>query len=418
MKALVFHRRRDVRVERVPDPRIEDARDVIVKVSCASICASDLRIYAGLSGRENPLILGREFMGVVVAVGPRVRNLKNGDRVVVPYPVSCGSCFFCARGLPAHCEHFNTGAPGSGGAYGLDDDLFDAVDEYGSYSGGQAQYVRVPFADVGPRKVPDELSDESALFLSDTLPAGWTAAEWCEIKGGETVAVFGCGSVGLVAMKAARLQGAERVIAIDILPYRREAARRLAGAEAVDPEAEDPVEAVRRLTRGRGADACIDAAGVESGRGLMGSISHALRRHGAGADGLRSAIGAVRRGGVVSAIGMHRTPVADAHVDEIFAKGLRLRGGQAPVQSCIDKLMDMAVSRSLTAEDLVTHRLPLGEAPRAYRMLDEKSEDCLKIVLRPWEKDAPEKLATAVIDELGPEPLPLPRGAGAPMPVF
>ncbi len=195
MKALVFHGTHDVRVETVADPRIENARDVILSVSCASICGSDLHIYNGYFPHQSPFILGHEFMGVVVEVGPRVNNLKKGDRVVVPFPISCGECFFCARGLPAQCERSNPRRYGPDGEKDRGGGVFGGGDEYGSYAGGQAQYLRVPFADAGPRKAPLGLSDESALFLGDTIPTGWTAAEWCELKGGETVAVFGCGPV-------------------------------------------------------------------------------------------------------------------------------------------------------------------------------------------------------------------------------
>ncbi|HXT00134.1 MAG TPA: zinc-dependent alcohol dehydrogenase [Elusimicrobiota bacterium] len=405
MKALVFHSPKDVRFETVPDPRIENARDVILRVTSTSICGSDLHIYNGYFAQRSAMILGHEFMGVVAEVGPRVRNLRKGDRVVVPFPIACGDCFFCSRGLPGQCERTNPAHYGPDGAKDRGGGLFGYTDEYGPYEGGQAQYVRVPYADVGPRKVPDGLPDERVLFLSDIIPTGWTAAEWCELKGGETVAVFGCGPVGLMAMKSARLQGAGRVLAIDPVAYRRDAARRVADAEPIDPEAGDPVEAVRELTAGRGADACIDAVGLEAGHGFMESVSNVLHLQVGTINALRAAIKAARRGGTVSVIGVYGAPAPDFPLGEIFEKGLRLRSGQAPVQACIDKLLDMTVAGRITAEDLVTHRVPLSEGPAAYRVFNDKGESALKFVLKPWSEAVRQQPESQVeIDELDSEP--------------
>ena len=405
MKALVFHGTKDVRFETVPDPRIENARDVILKVTSTSICGSDLLIYNGHLRQRSPMIMGHEFMGVVVEVGPRVRNLKKGDRVVVPFSISCGECFFCARGLPGQCEKSNPLHNGPDGTKNRGGGLFGCTDEYGPYAGGQAQYVRVPFADVGPRKVPDGIPDERLLFLGDVLPTAWTAAEWCELEGGETVAVFGCGPVGLMAMRAARLQGAGRILAVDVLPYRREAALRMAGAELVDPAAGDPVEAIRQLTAGRGADACIDAVGMEAELGLRESVSNVLHLQVGTIQVLRSAIASVRRGGAVSVVGAYGAPAPDFPLNEIFEKGLRLRGGRAPVQACIDALLDMAVAGRFIAEDIVTHRVPLEEGPAAYGVFNGRNEDCLKFVLNPWAEEVRENSANAVeSDELDSEP--------------
>jgi S-(hydroxymethyl)glutathione dehydrogenase / alcohol dehydrogenase len=404
MKALVFHKPHDVRVETVPDPRIENARDVILSVKSAGLCGADLRIYNGHLPAKGPFIPGHEFMGVVVEVGPRVKTLKKGDRVAVAFPVSCGECFFCARGLPVQCEKSNPLRHGPDGAKQRGGGVFGCAEEYGSYAGGQAQFVRVPFADVGARKLPDGISDENALLLGSTLPAGWSAAEWCELKGGETVAVFGCGPVGLAAMKSARLQGADRILAVDVAPYRREAARRLAGAEPVDTGAEGAVETIRRMTGGRGADACIDAAGMEAEHGLRESVSNVLHLQVGTIQVLRAAIGAVRRGGVVSVIGAYASPAADFPIDEVFEKGLRLRGGLAPVQARIDKLLELVGAGLITGDDLVTHRLPLGEGPDAYRVCNDKSDECLKMILRPWIEEAREKAPSVESDELDSEP--------------
>lgn len=403
MKALVFHKPKDIRFETVPDPRIEHASDVILQVTASTICGSDLHIFNGYTPQKHPLVLGHEFMGVVVEVGPRVRTLKKGDRVVVPFPISCGDCWFCLRGLPGHCEKSNPRHYGPDGTKNRGGGLFGYTDDYGPYDGGQAQYVRVPFADVGPRLVPEGMTDEQALFLSDIIPTGWLAAEWCGLKGGETVAVFGCGPVGLMAMKSARLQGAERVIAVDPLAYRRELARRVAGAEAIDPAAIDPVEAIRARTAGRGADACIDAVGMEADHGFLESVSNVIHRQTGTIKVLKTAIGAVRRGGAVSCIGVYGSPAADFPLNEIFEKGLSLRGGQAPVQGRIRMLMDLVARGELTAADLVSHRLPLADGPHAYRIFNDKQENCMKVLLRPWKEEIPSAVRLERREEETPE---------------
>jgi S-(hydroxymethyl)glutathione dehydrogenase/alcohol dehydrogenase len=391
MKALVFHKPKDIRLDFVADPRIENARDIILKVTSSSICGSDLHIYNGYAPQKKPLVLGHEFMGIVQETGPQITNLKRGDRVVVPFPISCGHCWFCERGLPGHCEKSNPAHYGPDGKTDRGGGLFGYTDQYGPYSGGQAQYVRVPFGDVGPRKIPEDVPDERVLFLSDILPTGWIAAEWCEIKRGETVAVFGCGPVGLMAMKAARLMGAGRVIAVDVLDYRRKLAKRVADAETIDPNETDCVEAIRHLTHGRGADACIDAVGMEADHGLGESVENALRLQVGSIKVLRQCIKAVRRGGVVSAVGVYMSPANFFPLDEIFEKGLRLRAGQAPAQAVLDQVFDLAMKGVYTAEDIVTHRMPLDDGPRAYKMFNDKEDGCVKVVLRPWDEEVAEQ---------------------------
>lgn len=398
MKALVFHKPKDVRLETVADPAIEDVRDAVLRVTSASICGSDLLIYNGFLPQKTPLVMGHEFMGVVVETGPRVTNLRKGDRVVVPFPISCGQCWFCERGLPGHCERSNPAHYGPDGRKDRGGGLFGHTDLYGPYRGGQAQYVRVPYADVGPRVVPRGVPDERMLFLSDILPAGWTAAEWCELKGGETVAVFGCGPVGLMAMKAARILGAERVIAVDTLDYRRRLAKRIAGAEMIDPGETDAAEAIRLLTHGRGADACVDAVGMEADHGALETVSNALRHQVGSISVLRQAIRSVRRGGVISAVGVYGAPAGNFPIDEIFEKGLRLRAGQAPAQAVLDRVFALALRGAYTAEDIVTHRMPLDDGPRAYKLFNEKREGCVKVVLKPWTEEPPEKEAAAELE--------------------
>lgn len=264
MKALVFHRPGKVSVDTVPDPGIEESDDVIVRVTSTAICGSDLHIYNGFLPQVKPMILGHEFMGIVEEVGPGVTKLQRGDRVVVPFPIACGGCFFCRHDLPGHCEESNPEKYGPEG--GLLDQkggaLFGYTELYGGYDGGQAEYVRVPYANNGPRKVQSDLTDEQLLFLTDILPTGYAGIDWAQPKGGETVAVFGCGPVGLMAQKVAWLKGASRVIGIDIQPYRLEAAQRTAKSEtlnAAELKDTDLVQAIRDMTDGRGADICVDS---------------------------------------------------------------------------------------------------------------------------------------------------------------
>ncbi len=401
MKALVFHKPKDIRLEYVADPVIENATDAIIKVTSSSICGSDLHIYNGYAPQKKPLVLGHEFMGIVQEVGSQVVNLKPGDRVVVPFPISCGHCWFCERGLPGHCEKSNPAHYGPDGKKDKGGGLFGYTDLYGPYSGGQAQYVRVPFADIGPRKIPEGVPDERALFLSDILPTGWVAAEWCDIKRGQTIAVFGCGPVGLMAMKAARLLGAGRVIAVDVLDYRRKLAKRVADAETIDPHESDPIEVIRSLTQGRGADACIDAVGMEAEHGVLESVGNALHIQVGSIRVLRQAIKSVRRGGIVSAIGVYLSPANNFPLDEIFEKGLTLRAGQAPAQAVLDKVFDLAMKGEYTAEDIVTHRVPLDDGPAAYKMFNDKKDGCVKVVLKPWAAEAlPEQEHAAELQSL------------------
>jgi S-(hydroxymethyl)glutathione dehydrogenase / alcohol dehydrogenase len=384
MKALVFHKPKDVRVETVPDPRIEHVRDAIVRVTATSICGSDLHIYNGYFPQARPLILGHEFLGIVEDVGPRVTNLKKGDRVVVPFAISCGQCFFCQRDLQMHCERSNSkhyGPEGSltekGGG------LFGYTDLYGHYDGGQAELVRVPFADYGPRKVPDSMTDEQALFLTDIIPTGWTAAEWCELQGGETVVVFGCGPVGLMALKAAKIMGAARLIGVDVVTYRLAMARHVSGCETIDASDTDAVAAIREMTGGRGADACIDAVGLEAEHGLIESASNVLKLQVGTMKVLKQAMRSARRGGVVSVVGVYGADYTDFPLGQLFDKGLRLRGGQSLVHARIDHLMGLVESGKMRADDIVTHRMRLSQAPEAYRIFRDKTDGCVKVVLRP-----------------------------------
>ena len=385
MKALVFHHPGKVSVDNVPDPKIKHAEDVILRVTATAICGSDLHIYNGFFPQKRDMVLGHEFMGIVEEIGSNVTSLQVGDRVVVPFPIACGGCFFCQHGLPGHCENSNPEKYGPEG--GLLDQkgggLFGYTDLYGGYDGGQAEYVRVPYANFGPRKVTSDFRDEEVLFLTDILPTGYTAIDWAELQGGETVAVFGCGPVGLMAMKCAWLRGAKRVIGIDIEPYRLATANRTANAEILNAAEDDPVQAIRDLTEGRGADVCVDAVGMEANRNLLDKLSNIIHAQAGSIKALQTAISAVRRGGVVTVVGVYGTPYDNFPLGQIFDKGITMRFGQAPAQKYIDELLTWVEQRKIRLDDIITHRLPLAQAPHAYEIFNKKEDNCVKVVMKP-----------------------------------
>jgi len=385
MKATVFHKPGDVRVESVGDPELKDPQDIILKVTSTAICGSDLHIYNGFLPQKRPMVLGHEFMGIVEETGPEVTSVQKGDRVIVPFPIACGHCFFCDHGLPTHCEESNVenyGPEGGvlkekGGA------LFGYTDLYGGFDGGQAEYVRVPYANFGPRNAPEGFSDEQLLFLTDIFPTGYCGVKWANVQPGDTVAVFGCGPVGLMAQKVARIFGAERVIGVDIVPYRLQMARRSAGAETIDASEQDVAEAIRDLTDGRGADVCIDAVGLEANRTLKDRLANIVHAQMGSTKPLETAISAVRRGGHVSVLGVYGMPYDNFPVGQIFDKGLHIHLGQATVQPVIDELIGWVVDGRITLDDIITHRLPLTDAARGYEIFAKKEDDCVKVVLQP-----------------------------------
>lgn len=329
--------------------------------------------------------MGHEFMGIVEEVGSAITNLKKGDRVVVPFPISCGKCFFCTHEASPACENSNYKNYGPAGniADQKGAALFGYTDLYGGYSGGQAQYVRVPYADVSPRIVPEELSDEQALFLTDIFPTGWSAIDWAQLKGGETVAIFGSGPVGLMAQKAAWINGAGRVIAIDPLDYRLEKARTVNKVETLNPHQVDVVAAIREMTDGRGADICVDAVGFEPERYLMDKVKATFNFEKGSMKVLDMCFEAVRRMGTVSIMGVYGSPYDNFPLYRIFDKGITIKQGQAPVLNYIDKLISLVEERKVVLDDIITHTLPLDEAEHAYKMFDEKTDDCVKVVLKP-----------------------------------
>jgi threonine dehydrogenase-like Zn-dependent dehydrogenase len=390
MKAACWFGVGDVRVEDVPDPVLLNPRDAIVKVTLSAICGSDLHLYNGyIPTMQEGDILGHEFMGEVVDKGEQVRNLAIGDRVVVPFTIACGRCFFCQRGLVSLCDNSNPNAWMAEKLYGFSaSGLFGYSHMMGGYAGGQAQYVRVPFADVGPVKVPPGLGDEQVLFLSDIFPTGYMAAENCGIQPDDVIAVWGCGPVGLMAVRSAFLLGAARVIAIDDVPTRLAAARRL-GAETIDFGIEDTgvVERLKQLTYGLGPDACIDAVGLEAhGHSLLAvydRVKQALKLTTDRPLALRQAIQACRKGGTVSVPGVYGGFIDKAPVGAFFSKGLTLKGGQTHVHRYLGPLMERIEKGEVDPSFVISHRIGIDEVPEAYATFEKKEDDAIKYVLRP-----------------------------------
>ena len=380
MKAVVFHRAGHVEVNEIPHPKIEHPGDIVLRVTSTAICGSDLHIYNGFIPQKRQMVLGHEFMGVVEEVGDQVSKLQRGDRVVVPFPIACGKCSFCGDGLPGHCERSNPEKYGPEG--GLVDQkgggLFGYTDLYGGYDGGQAEYVRVPYANFGPRKIDERYQDEEVLFLTDIFPTGWSAIDWANLKGGETVAVFGCGPVGLMAQKIAWLRGAGRVIGVDRLPYRLEMAKRAANSETINFEEDNAIERIRIDTFISGYK-----VGLEANRNLTDKLANVVHRQAGSIAALELCISAVRRGGVVSVVGVYGMPYDAFPVGQIFDKGIRMAFGQAPVQKYIDELIGILDRAEIKLHDIITHRLPLEQAPNAYKMFRDKEDNCVKVVLKP-----------------------------------
>ena len=383
----MFHNPKDVRVDNVPDPTIQDNRDAIIRITSTAICGSDLHIYNGMFPQPRNMVLGHEFMGIVEETGSAVTNLKKGDRVVVPFPVACGTCFFCNHQLPGHCENSNPENYGPEGGLMTEKGgaLFGYTDLYGGYDGGQAEYARVPFADFGPRKVPDSLTDEQVLFLTDILPTGYTGIDWAGVKGGETVAVFGCGPVGLMAMKVAWLRGAKKVIGLDIEQYRLDMAVKACQAEVihVSGNGDEAIKMLREMTYGRGADVVVDAVGMEADRSFLDRVASVIRFEKGTINALRMCFSAVRRGGFVSILGVYGYPYDNFPLHQIFDKGISVRAGQAPAHAYIDELAKWVEEGKLKADDIITHRLPLSEAAKGYDIFNKKEDKCVKVVLKP-----------------------------------
>ncbi|MEW2145334.1 zinc-dependent alcohol dehydrogenase [Micromonospora vinacea] len=389
MKATAWMGTDSVKVIDVPDPKIMNARDAIVRISTTAICGSDLHLYHGyIPAMRKGDILGHEFMGEVVEVGPQVRNLAPGDRVVVPFPIACGHCSSCQRGLYSVCENSNPNAGIAEKIMGHSPaGIFGYSHLLGGYAGGQAEYARVPFADVGPVKVPDEISDDQAVLLADVFPTGYMGAEMCDIKPGQVIAVWGAGPVGLLAAASARLLGAERVIVIDRFPYRLRLAEEHIDAETINYEEVDVLDTLNEMTAGRGPDACIDAVGLEGHHGNAAMYAYDRAKQAARVEterpfALRQAILACRSGGVVSVVGAYGGFVDKFPMGAFMNRSLIMRTGQCHVQRYTRPLLERIQRGEIDPSFIVSHRMPLRDAPKGYKIFQKKQDDCTKVLLK------------------------------------
>ena len=389
MKAVCWHGAQDVRVETVPDPKILNPRDAIIKITSTAICGSDLHLYEGnIPTMESGDILGHEFMGEVVETGKEVKNLKKGDRVVVPFTISCGGCFFCNKDLWSLCDNSNPNAWMAEKFYGHSPSgIYGYSHLLGGYAGGQAEYARIPYADVGPIKVPDGLEDDKVLFLTDIFPTGYMAAENADIEEGDTVAVWGCGPVGQFAIRSAYMLGAARVIAIDRFPERLKMAKEQGKAEVINYEKVDAGEALKEMTGGRGPDRCIDAVGMEAhGTDAMAAydqVKQGLKLETGKPTVLRQAIVACRKGGTVSVPGVYGGFVDKVPLGAIVNKGLTLRSGQTHVQKYLQPLLERIQQGEIDPSYVISHRMSIDDAPKGYKMFRNKEDNCTKVVLKP-----------------------------------
>ena len=389
MRALTWNGKGDIRCETVPDPEIEDERDAIIKVTNCAICGSDLHIYNGLiPSMQHGDVIGHEAMGEVVEVGRATTRLKAGDRVVVPFTIACGECFFCQRGFHSACERTNPDRAKATKLWGNSPaGLFGYSHLLGGYRGGQAEYLRVPHADVGPIKVPEQLADDQVLFLSDIFPTGYMAAEFCGIEPGDTIAIWGCGPVGQMAIRSAFLLGAERIIAIDTVPERLRLAES-AGATTLDFRKEDIYERIMEMTHGRGADACIDAVGTEAdGWASLDSFADRVKvATNLATDRphvLRQAIHCCRNFGTVAIVGVYGGYLDKIPFGSAINRGLTFRMAQTPVQRYLPSLLRRIADGEIDPSFVITHRGSLEDGPELYKTFSERTDGCIKVVLKP-----------------------------------
>ena len=386
MRALVYHGANEVQVDTVPDPMLQEADDVIIRITATAICGSDLHLYRGkVPGMKSGDILGHEFMGEVVETGSGVTALQKGDRVVVPFVIACGSCHFCDMALYSACETTNPDRgtimnkkslrPGAA--------LFGFSHNYGGVPGGQAEYARVPKANVGPIKIPDALSDEQVLFLSDILPTGYQAVLNADVGPGSSVAIFGAGPVGQMAAACARMLGAETIFMIDHHAYRLEFARAAYGVVPINFDDVDAAEVIISHTANRGVDAVVDAVGFEAKGSALETALTNLKLEGSSGAALRQCIAAVRRGGVVSVPGVYAGFIHGFLFGDAFEKGITIRGGQTHVQRHMPTLLERIWEGKLQPQAIISHRLALEQAAEGYRLFDKKQDNCRKVILRP-----------------------------------
>ena len=389
MKAVCWCGSGKVQINTVADPQLLNPRDAIVRVRATAICGSDLHLLNGcIPSMQRGDILGHEFMGEVVDIGAEVKKLKVGDRVVVPFAIACGNCFFCRRDLWSLCDNSNPNAASLERLYGQSSaGLFGYSHLYGGYAGGQAEYVRVPFADVGPHKLSEVVTDEQAVFLADVFPTGYMAAENCGIQPGDTVAVWGCGPVGLFAIKSAYFLCAERVIAIDTYPERLRLAETFGGADTIDFGEEDVLERLCELTHGLGPDSCIDAVGMEAHGTTVDAVydrvKHGMYLATDRLHALRETIHACRKGGTISIPGVYGGYLDKVPMGAAFAKGLQFRMGQTHVHRYMQPLMERIERGEIDPMGIVSHRGTLEDAPKFYQIFRDKEDACTKVVMRP-----------------------------------
>jgi len=393
LKAVVYQKPYELELADVPEPDLTAAHEVILRVTSTAICGSDLHLFHGLvQHTPHGQILGHEFMGIVEEVGKDVKKWRRGDRILVPFPISCGECSMCRAGLWSAC--LNSNAHGEFGA------IFGYGESYGGIPGGQAEYVRVPFADVSPIAVPEELSDRQALFLTDVLPTAYWIVDVSGVKPGDTVAVFGCGPIGQMVIRSAMFKGAVRVIAVDQIPYRLAIAQRLhPGVEVIDFRERDPGETIKEMTANIGVDVAIDAVGFESEpTGMMNAALAGAKQLGipplpgtrpedeppaASVAALNWAVKALRMGGTLGIAGVYGGKANHFPIGDIFAKGLTIKTGQALVQNYLEELLGHIRGGRLRADDIITHEIPLDQAMEGYEKFGRRIDDCLKVVMHP-----------------------------------
>jgi threonine dehydrogenase-like Zn-dependent dehydrogenase len=389
MKAVCWWGKGEVRVVDVPEPKILNPHDAIVRVTLAAICGSDLHLYDGyVPTMMRGDVLGHEFMGEVVEVGSEVRNLGVGDRVIVPFPIGCGRCWFCQNGLWSACDNTNPNAWMIEALTGFSTaGIYGYSHMYGGYAGGQAEYVRVPFADVNPLKVPKDLPDEKLLFLTDIFPTGFQAIDQCNIRPGDTVAVWGCGPVGLFAIASAWMLGAGRVIAIDRFKERLRLAQSIQQTEVLDYSDEEVFDQLKDITGGRGPDVCVDAVGMEAHGtfidAMMDRVKQAMKLQFDRAHVLRQVLHCCRKGGTVSIPGVYAGFIDKFPFGTAFGKGLTLKMGQTHVQNYTASLLARIESGEIDPSFIITHRMKLADAPEMYRTFRDKEEECIKVVMTP-----------------------------------
>ncbi len=376
MKAIVYKGRNHVEVNEVDDPKLERADDVIVKVTSTAICGSDLHLVHGMiPNTPHGFILGHETMGIVEEIGKEVKKVKKGDRVIVPFPVSCGHCFFCEHGWFSQCDNSNPNGEVGG--------LLGYSNTFGGYAGGQAEYLRVPYANVGPVIVPDELSDEQVLFCTDILPTSYWGIEISNMKAGDTVVVLGCGPVGLLSCKWALFHGAKRVIAVDCVGYRLEHAKTYDGVEVINFKDYDNVgEHIKEITKG-GADVVIDCVGLDGKMSTFEKIETMMYLQGGSKSAIEIATQAVRKCGTVVLVGVYGKRYNNFPLGDFFSRNITLKMGQCPAQRYTDSIMKLIQEHKFDATDIITHRLQLSEGSHAYSIFDKKEDDCIKVILKP-----------------------------------